>query len=308
MIEFEMKSPDAAPEAINVTVVGLGGSGVNVLDRIAMEGMPQAELICMASDVRVLNKSMAERKVQLGPALTQGLGAGGDPDLGLEAAQATEDEIRALFEGREMIFICTGLGGGTGSGGAPYITRLARESGAFVVVFATLPFGFEGRRRQKQALMALDELRQAANALVTFENDRMGELVVPKKGIQEAFLLADKVIGQSVRAVTNLVTQPGLIRIGMDDLQTALRNTDSRCLFGYGSAKGEGRALEALNLALKSPLLDRGELLSKAENVLVHICGGNNLTLHEVQTLMMELQKHVNEDAHLLLVPVRTRA
>ncbi len=302
MIEFTLEGSAAATPAANfaVTVVGIGGSGSNVLDRIALEGMPAAELICMASDVRVLNNSMAARKVQLGPKLTQGLGAGGDPELGLEAAQASEVEIRDLFEGKSMIFICTGLGGGTGSGAAPYVARLARESGAFVVVFATLPFSFEGKRRQKQANLALDDLRHQANALVTFENDRMGELVVPKKGIQEAFQLADRVIGQSVRAVTSLVTQRGLIRIGMDDLITALRNTDSRCLFGFGSAKGENRALEALASSLKSPLLDRGQLLAKASNVLVHVCGGPNMSLFEIQTLMGELQKHVGADAHLL--------
>lgn len=302
MIEFNLDRTVSAtnPEGFAVSVVGIGGSGSNVLDRIALEGMPNAELICIASDVRVLNNSMANRKVQLGPKLTQGLGAGGDPELGLEAAQASEVEIRDLLKDKSMIFICMGLGGGTGSGAAPYIARLAREAGAFVVIFATLPFSFEGRRRQKQANLALEYLRQHANALITFENDRMGELVVPKKGIQEAFQLADRVIGQSVRAVTSLVTQPGLIRIGMDDLITALRNTDSRCLFGYGQAKGDNRALDALSLALKSPLLDRGQMLAKAQNVLVHVCGGANMSLFEIQSLMGELNKHVGEDAHLL--------
>ncbi|MBP7951468.1 MAG: hypothetical protein KA004_17635 [Verrucomicrobiales bacterium] len=302
MIEFNFETSGTAGEPSNfsVSVVGIGGSGSSVLDRLALEGMPGAELICMASDVRILNNSMAGRKIQMGPSLTQGLGAGGDPELGLEAAQSSEAELRDLFKGRSMIFICTGLGGGTGSGAAPFVAKLARESGAFVVVFATLPFSFEGRRRTKQAAAALEVLRRQANALVTFENDRMGELILPKKGIQEAFQLADRIIGQSIRAVTSLVTQPGLIRIGMDDLITALRNTDSRCLFGYGLAKGENRALDALSQALKSPLLDRGQMLAKAQNVLVHICGGSNITLFEIETLMRELQKHVNEDAHLL--------
>ena len=302
MLEFNLEGTTAAQHSENfaVSVVGIGGSGSNVLDRIALEGMPAAELICLASDIRVLNNSMASQKLQLGAKLTQGLGAGGDPELGLEAAQASEGNIREMFKGKSMVFICMGLGGGTGSGAAPYVAKLAREAGAFVVVFATLPFSFEGRRRQKQANVALSDLRQHANALITFENDRMGELVVPKKGIQEAFQLADRVIGQSVRAVTSLVTQPGIIRIGMDDLMTALRNTDSRCLFGYGQAKGENRALEALTAALKSPLLDRGQLLAKASNVLVHVCGGQNMSLFEIQTLMGELNKHVGEDAHLL--------
>jgi cell division protein FtsZ len=302
MIEFNLETSagSSSPASIAVSVVGVGGAGANVLDRIALEGMPGAELICMTSDVRILNHSMAARKLQLGPEMTQGLGAGGDPELGMEAAQASEGEIRDLFRESSMVFLCAGLGGGTGSGAAPYLAKLAREAGAFVVVFATLPFSFEGRRRQKQAFAALEELRRHANALVTFDNDRMGELILPKKGIQEAFQLADKIIGQSIRAVTSLVTQPGLIRIGMDDLITALRNTDSRCLFGFGQAKGENRSLEALHSALKSPLLDRGQMLSKAHNVLVHVCGGPSMTLFEIETLMRELQKHVHEDAHLL--------
>lgn len=301
MIEFQLDTDQAAAGGdFTVSVIGIGGAGANVLDRIALEGMPGAELICMNSDVRALTTSMASRKVQLGRALTQGLGAGGDPELGLEAAVSSSQEIREMLAGRSMVFICTGLGGGTGSGAAPYIAQLAREAGAFVVVFTTMPFGFEGKRRIKQAQESLTALRRHANALVCFDNDRMGELVLPKKGIQEAFETADRVIGQSIRAVTSLVTQPGLIRIGMDDLITALKNTDSRCLFGFGQARGENRAQEALNQALRSPLLDRGEMLASARNVLVHICGGNTMTLFEIETLMRELSKHVSDDAQIL--------
>ncbi len=302
MIPFHLDSAKGpgAPAPFAVSVIGIGGSGTNVIDKMALEGMPAADLVSMNCDARALSTSMAGTKLQLGRTLTQGLGCGGDPELGAEAAQASEEEIRKLLEGRTMVFICAGLGGGTASGAAPVVARMAREAGAFVVVFATLPFVFEGRRRSRQAGVALQELRKYANALVTFENDRMGELVVPKKGVQEAFELADKIIGQSVRAVSGLVTQPGLINIGMDDLVTALRNTDSRCLFGYGQAKGESRAVEALATALKSPLLDRGQMLSGARNVLVHICGGSTLTLFEIETLMRELGKHVHEDAQIL--------
>jgi cell division protein FtsZ len=169
-----------------------------------------------------------------------------------------------------------------------------------VVVFATMPFAFEGRRRMSQALTALEDLRRQANALVTFENDRMGDMVLPEKGVGEAFVTADRIIGQSIRAVTSLVKQPGLIRIGMDDLMTALRNADSRCLFGYGQAKGEDRASQALSLAMQSPLLDRGQMLEKARNVLVHVCGGRSLTLFEIEGLMRELGRQVSSDAQIL--------
>ncbi len=302
MIQFNLDPAESgsASAPFSVSVIGIGGSGTNVIDKIALEGMSGADLVSMNCDARSLNTSMAGTKIQLGKSLTQGLGCGGDPELGAEAALASQPEIREMLTGRNMVFLCVGLGGGTGSGAAPVIARMAREAGAFVVVFATLPFAFEGRRRSNQAGLALQDLRKYANALITFENDRMGELVVPKKGVQEAFELADKIIGQSVRAVTSLVTQPGLISIGMDDLITALRNTDSRCLFGYGQAKGENRAVEALGLAFKSPLLDRGQMLSGARNVLVHICGGTTLTLFEIETLMRELGKHVHEDAQIL--------
>jgi len=301
MIQFNLDSAQAnAEKPFSVTVIGIGGSGTNVIDKMALEGASSVDLVSLNCDARALNTSMAGTKLQLGKSLTQGLGCGGDPELGAEAAMASADEIRGLLAGRNMVFICVGLGGGTGSGAAPVVARMAREAGAFVIVFVTLPFAFEGRRRGNQASIALQDLRKYANALITFENDRMGELVVPKKGVQEAFELADKIIGQSVRAVTSLVTQPGLIQIGMDELVTALHNTDSRCLFGYGLAKGENRAVEALSLALKSPLLDRGQMLSGARNVLVHVCGGTNLTLFEIETLMRDLGKHVHEDAQIL--------
>jgi cell division protein FtsZ len=301
MIEFKLETANAGAEgAPAVSIIGIGGAGANVLDHIALEGMDGVELISMNCDVRSLTSSMAQRKVQLGKSLTQGLGCGGDPELGQEAAASSIEDIREALSGRRMIFVCVGLGGGTGSGAAPMVTRLARETGAFVIVFATMPFVFEGKRRMQQAQTALSEIRGYANALVCFENDKMGELVLPKKGVTEAFEVADKIICQSVRAVTTVATQPGLIRIGMDDLVTALKNADSRCLFGFGQAKGEARATEALQQALKSPLLDRGQLLEKARNVLVHICGGINLTLFEIETLMRELTKHVSEDAQIL--------
>lgn len=302
MIEFKLDTLHAGSGegTPSVSIIGIGGAGSNVLDHIALEGMDAVELISMNCDARSLTTSMAQRKVQLGKSLTQGLGCGGDPELGQEAAIGSIEEIREALTGRRMIFVCVGLGGGTGSGAAPVITRLARETGAFVIVFATMPFVFEGKRRMIQAQAALQEIRKHANALVCFENDKMGELVLAKKGVTEAFEVADRIICQSVRAVTTVATQPGLIRIGMDDLVTALKNADSRCLFGFGQAKGEARATEALQTALKSPLLDRGQLLEKARNVLVHICGGTSLTLFEIETLMKELSKHVSDEAQIL--------
>jgi len=220
--------------------------------------------------------------------------------VGLKAAHEAEQEIRHSLRDRKMVFLCVGLGGGTGSGAAPFICRLAREEGAFVVVFATMPFTFEGGRRREQAETSLNELAVLANALMTFDNNRMGELVVAKQGIHEAFAAADRMISESVKAVTRLVMQPGLINVGLDDLMAALSTTRSRCLFGSGVAEGENRIQLALENTLASPLLDQGSLLADTATVLVHICGGESLTLYEVELLMQGLAKHVPNTAHIL--------
>jgi cell division protein FtsZ len=283
-----------------VKIIGLGGAGTNMLERIALDGMEGAELLAINTDIRTLGSCLAPEKIQLGVNLTKGLGAGGDPELGHQAVLEAEDAIRAAVTGRRIVFLCTGLGGGTGSGAAPIVTRIAREEGAFVVVFATMPFAFEGRRRRDQAETALNELVVLSNALVTFDNNRMGELVLAKQGIHDAFLAADQMICESMKAVIRLVIRPGLINVGLDDLMSALRTNRSRCLFGSGIATGKDRATRALRNALSSPLLDQGSLLKDARTVLVHLCGGEDLTLFEIELLMQSLQKFVPEEAHVL--------
>ncbi len=283
-----------------VKIIGLGGAGANMLERIALDGMEGAELLALNTDIRTLHACLAREKIQLGVNLTKGLGAGGDPELGHQAMLESEEKIRASIKGRRIVFLCTGLGGGTGSGAAPIVTRIAREEGAFVVVFATMPFAFEGKRRREQAETALNELAVLSNALVTFDNNRMGELVLAKQGIHEAFAAADHMICESIKAVIRLVIRPGLINVGLDDLMSALRTNRSRCLFGSGIAEGKDRASKALKNALNSPLLDQGALLKDAQTVLVHLSGGEDLTLFEIELLMQRLQKYVPEKAHVL--------
>ena len=283
-----------------VKIIGLGGAGANMLERIALDGMEGAELLALNTDVRTLAACLAREKIQLGVNLTKGLGAGGDPVLGHQAILESEEQVRASIKGRRIVFLCTGLGGGTGSGAAPIVTRIAREEGAFVVVFATMPFAFEGKRRREQAETALNELAVLSNALVTFDNNRMGELVLAKQGIHEAFAAADHMICESIKAVIRLVIRPGLINVGLDDLMSALRTNRSRCLFGSGIADGKDRASKALKNALNSPLLDQGSLLKDAQTVLVHLSGGEDLTLFEIELLMQRLQKFVPEKAHIL--------
>jgi cell division protein FtsZ len=199
-----------------------------------------------------------------------------------------------------VIFICAGLGGGTGSGAAPYIAQAAREAGALVIAFATLPFGFEGKRRNAQAREALARLTEFAHAVVCFENDRMGDLTPPQAGIHQAFAMADMTISQSARSIVNLIQQPGLIRIGFDDLLAALSTRNSRCLFGYGESDSDNRAHEALTQALKNPLMDRGRMLADATHVLAQVAGGPGMTLSEVEILMQELGRHVSDQTQIL--------
>ncbi len=227
-----------------------------------------------------LASSVATQKVQLGRTVTRGLGAGGDPELGFNAANESADEIREFLQGARMVFVCAGLGGGTGSGAAPASRRWRAKAGALVVAFATLPFAFEGKRRNAQASEgAARNCSSISDAVVCFENDRMGDMVLPKAGIHQAFAAADLTISQSVRAIVNVVRRPGLIRIGFDELLSALRSQDGRCLFGYGESDSDNRAHEALALALKNPLMDRGKMLTDAHHVLVQVAGGPGMTL-----------------------------
>jgi len=292
--------PDRLADFIPVKVVSVGGAGINALDRIVLDGLEKASVVAINTDVQSLTSSVAAHKVQLGRTVTRGLGSGGDPELGYDAAAESADEIREALADARMIFVCAGLGGGTGSGAAPFVAQLAREAGALVIAFVTVPFTFEGKRRNAQAREALARLNEVAHAVVCFENDRMGDLVAPQAGIHQAFAMADTTISQSVRSIVNLVQRPGLIRIGFDDLLAALRTRNGRCLFGFGESDSDNRAHDALTQALKNPLMDRGRMLADATNVLVQVAGGPGMTLAEVEVLMQELGRHVNEETQIL--------
>ncbi len=292
--------PERADEDIQIKVVGVGGAGSNVLDRIVLDGLDKADLIAINTDVQSLASSVAASKVQLGRTVTRGLGAGGDPEVGYNAAYESADEIRHALTDARMIFICTGLGGGTGSGAAPAVAQVARENGSLVLGFATLPFAFEGKRRLAQAREALAKLRENCDAVICFENDRMGDMVAPKAGIHQAFAVADVTISQSVRSIVSLIQRPGLIRIGFDDLLAALRSPSGRCVFGFGESDSDNRAHDALTQALKNPLMDRGRMLADASHVLVQVSGGPGMTLTEVEILMQDLGKHIHDDTQII--------
>jgi cell division protein FtsZ len=292
---------EASASPISIKVVGIGGAGSNILDRMVLDGSEEIQLIAINTDVQSLAGSVASHKVQLGRTLTRGLGSGGDPELGLAAAEEATEEIRKALEGGDVIIVCAGLGGGTGSGATPWVVQLAKEEKALVLVIAALPFTFEGRRRCAQATASLEQLGASADAVICFENDRMAEIALPRMGIHEAFAAADLTISRCIRAIVAILRRPGLLKIGFDDVRAVLRGRDSRGLFGFGEAVGENRAHEALALALKNPLMNRGEMLHDSYHAIIYIRGGSNVTLGEVQIIMEELNRHINDRTKLFM-------
>ena len=288
-------------ETRKVRVIGVGGAGSNILDRAMLDGIDRVELAAANTDVQSLTGAVTNLKIQLGRNLTRGLGSGGDPELGLAAAEESSEEIQAAIAGYDIVFVCAGLGGGTGSGAAPYIAKLAKDAGALVLALVTMPFTFEGRRRCAQAGASLQLIREYADAVICFENDRMAELTLPRMGIHEAFAAADVTISQSIRAMANLLLQPGLIRLGFDDICAVIRDGDARALFGFGEAEGENRAHDALVKALRNPLMHRGEMLASAVNVIVQIRGAANVTLGEIGNVMEELNRHISARTQLMM-------
>jgi len=288
-------------EPVEFRVIGVGGAGANVLDRAVLDGFAKERLAVVNTDVQSLSASVALDKLQIGREVTRGLGAGGDPDLGEEAAIESEAELSKAVEGVPLVFVVAGLGGGTGSGAAPLIARKAREAGALTVALVTLPFSFEGRRRADQAEAALERLEACCHSVVCFENDRMGETVSARAGVHEAFAATDRLISEAIRAIAGIVGRPGLIRIGLDELLAALRHRGARCLFGFGESGGDNRVHDAFAEALRSPLLDRGRMLADASAVVVSLSGGPDLRLAEIEGAMGEFGRHINDRTQLLL-------
>lgn len=284
-----------------VRLVGLGNAGVNLADRITMSGVPGLETVAINSDQQSLSSSVSPVKVSLGPLSTRGLGAGGDPEIGLDAAKESLQEIEEALRGSDIIFLCAGLGGGTASGAGRLVAEVAKQSGALLIAIVTSPFGFEGRRRANQAATAFQEICAHADAMIHFENDRMAELTAPKSGVAETFAACDELLCGCVAAIAQLISAPGPLGIGLPDLLAVLNDGKGGCLFGTSAASGDNRAHEALEKALKSPLLDRGRLLDDAASVLVHLSGPPSLSFAEVGAIMQEIARQASEGSMLHL-------
>ena len=292
---------DTAVSMPTIRILGLGNAGVHLADRIAMLELDGVDVVALNTDAQSLASSVAPRKIALGEKATRGLGAGGDPELGYEAAQESLSEIRDAVEGAGLIFLCAGLGGGTASGAAAVIAESAREAGATVFALVTSPFSFEGKRRSAQATEAIAALTKQVQALVHFENDRMVELASPRSGIQETFGTSDAMLATCIVSLVDMLRGGGPMPIGLADLLAATGAGSAAALFGRGEATGDNRAHEALEKALKSPLLDRGRLLEESYAVIAHISGPPSLSFAETAAIMRELSKLTPDTAMVFL-------
>ncbi len=290
---------NTAAAAPRIVIAGLGGAGANILRCFAGQKNSDISLHVMALDERIGRAEGVDSFLLLGEKANHGLGSGGDPSVGAAAARESESALSEMLHGADLLVLVTGLGGGTGSGAAPEVARLARELGVFLVVVATMPFSFEGRRRRRQAERALAQLAVSANVLLCFENDHLDELIQKGRGAHEAFAEADRLLACATAAVPMIASSPGLINLGLDELKQALRSRNSRCIFGSGSARGVDRARRAAERALESPLLSWRRALGRAGAVIVHIAGGETLTLAEVRTAMETLADRMDEEAEI---------
>src|SRR5207249_7275648 len=254
-------------------VVGVGGAGLNAVNRMIDSGINQVEFVSVNTDVQQLQISDAETKIHIGRDLTQGLGSGSDPSVGRAAAEESYDQIKHALRGADMVFVTAGEGGGTGSGAAPVVAKIAREVGALTVGIVTLPFKFEGTRRRRQADDGVEALREACDTTIVIPNDRLLEVLDKSTSMLDAFRIADDVLRQGVQGICDLITNPGLINLDFADVRTIMKDAGS-ALMGIGYATGENRAREAAERALRSPLIDT-EILG-ARGILLSIAGGDD--------------------------------
>ncbi len=282
-----------------IAVIGVGGAGGNAADTMIASGMDGVQFVAANTDAQVLEKSLAPEKLQLGAELTGGLGAGGNPEIGRKAALEDTERIASLIEGLDMLFVTAGMGGGTGTGAAPVIARVAKEAGVLTVGVVTKPFTFEGRKRLAQAEAGIDDLRDAVNTLITIPNQRLLGMVERTTTILEAFQKANDVLLQACWGIATLITTPGLINLDFADVRTVMRDMGGMALMGSGVGAGENRAVTAAQNAISSPLLEEGTIQG-ARGVLINISGGSDLSLYEVSEASSLVQESAHEDANII--------
>ncbi len=296
MLEFE----NSKENVCIMKVVGVGGGGNNAVNRMIDEKLDGVEFIAINTDKQVLygnTGSKASIKIQIGEKLTKGLGAGANPEIGQKAAEESMEEIRAALKDTNMVFITSGMGGGTGTGAAPVVASIAKDMGILTVGVVTKPFRFEGKRRMEQAERGIDTLKECVDALVIIPNEKLLEVSDNKTSMQGAFKMADDVLGQSVKGISDLITHPGFINLDFADIKSVMGNTGIVHM-GIGRASGENRAETAAKLAINSPLLET--TIDGATQAMVNIAGSNDITLFEVNAAMDLIYQLVDKDANII--------
>jgi cell division protein FtsZ len=281
-----------------IAVIGIGGAGGNAIANMIAAHVEGVDFIVANTDAQALNSSTAEQRIQLGPDVTQGLGAGSRPEVGRAAAEETVGDIEAILEGTHMCFIAAGMGGGTGTGAAPVVAKAARDRGILTVGVVTKPFTFEGTRRMRAAEAGIAELQKNVDTLIVIPNQNLFLVANPNTTFKEAFQLADEVLQQGVRSITDLIVNPGLINLDFADIRSVMREM-GKAMMGTGEAEGDGRALEAAERAIANPLLD-GVSMKGAKGVIVSITGGDDMRLMEVDEAANHIKELVDPDANII--------
>ena len=291
--EQETETPQASNVA-DIKVIGAGGGGGNAVNRMIKAGLTGVDFWAMNTDAQVLKMSLAENRIQLGSKLTEGLGAGGDPSVGEKAAEETRDQIVQALDGADMVFVTAGMGGGTGTGAAPVVAKIAKELGALTIGVVTKPFSFEGKRRMNQAMQGLEKLKETVDALIVIPNDKLLEVVERRTTMKEAFQVVDEVLLRGVQGISDIITVPGLINVDFADVKAVMQSSGS-ALMGIGKGSGEGRAMEAAKQAINSPLLETS--INGASGIIMNVTGGSDMTLFEVTEAAQVIHDAVAEDA-----------
>jgi cell division protein FtsZ len=281
-----------------IKVIGVGGGGSNAVNRMATAGLDGVEFIVANTDLQALKLNAAPHKLQIGAKLTKGLGAGADPNVGRQAALEDTEKLIEALDGADMVFVTTGLGGGTGTGAAPVIASLASELGALTIAVVTKPFRFEGRKRQLQAAQGLEELRECVDTVITIPNERLLATIARSTSLNDAFTTADDVLRQAIQGISDLILVPGLINLDFADVKTIMAGMGF-AIMGTGMADGESRAMNAANLAISSPLLEEASVKG-ARGVIINVTGGSDLSLVEVSEASAIIQEAAHEDANII--------
>jgi cell division protein FtsZ len=295
---LRLKLDETARSGARIKVVGVGGGGSNAVNRMVASGLDGVEFIITNTDLQALRLNAAPNKLQIGAKLTKGLGAGADPNVGRQAALEDTEKLIEALDGADMVFVTTGLGGGTGTGAAPVIASLASELGALTIAVVTKPFKFEGKKRQMQAERGLEELRECVDTVITIPNERLLATIARTTSLNDAFTSADDVLRQAIQGISDLILVPGLINLDFADVKTIMAGM-GLAIMGTGLGEGDGRAMAAANAAISSPLLEDASVKG-ARGVIINVTGGPDLSLIEVSEASGIIQEAAHEEANII--------